>query len=246
MLAPYLCQCSRHGLGSPRLALSTGPTANPETWKVLFGHALSLIDDVLQHGTKDLYWTFGGGTVLTLRYNHRFSKDIDIFVPDPQALGVVPPRLSSHAESLTTDYTEAANFVKLFLPEGETDFVASPNLTDSPYALQELLGRTIKVETSAEIIAKKFWHRGNKLTARDIFDFALVAEKEPAELDAAGKFLVRHIDTMFEQLEKNANRLKLQFEAIAVLDYTPSYEHAVDVLKERMQEFRKNKSRLQA
>jgi predicted nucleotidyltransferase component of viral defense system len=216
-----------------------------ETWKVLLGHALSLIDDVLQHGTKDLYWTFGGGTVLMLRHNHRFSKDIDIFVPDPQALGFVTPRLSSHAESLTSDYTEAANFVKLFLPEGEIDFVASPNLTDNPYVEEELLGRTVKVETSAEIIAKKFWHRGNRLTARDIFDFALVAEKEPAELNAAGKFLVRHIDTMFDQLETNANRLKLQFEAIAVLDYTPTYEHAVDLLRERMKVFRKNDRRSQ-
>jgi len=216
-----------------------------ETWKVLLGHALSLIDDVLQHGTKDLYWTFGGGTVLMLRHNHRFSKDIDIFVPDPQALGFVTPRLSSHAESLTSDYTEAANFVKLFLPEGEIDFVASQNLTDNPYVEEELLGRTVKVETSAEIIAKKFWHRGNRLTARDIFDFALVAEKEPAELNAAGKFLVRHIDTMFDQLETNANRLKLQFEAIAVLDYTPTYEHAVDLLRERMKVFRKNDRRSQ-
>jgi predicted nucleotidyltransferase component of viral defense system len=215
-------------------------TAPLETWKVLFGHALSLIDDVLRHGSKDLYWTFGGSTVLMLRHHHRFSKDIDIFIPDPQALGFVTPRLSSHAESLTTDYTEAANFVKLFLPEGEIDFVASPNLTDNPYVLEKLLGRTVKVETSAEIIAKKFWHRGNKLTARDIFDFALVAEKEPTELDAAGRFIVRHVDTMLEQLETNANRLKLQFEAIAVLDYTPSYEHAVDLLKERMKGFGKN------
>lgn len=43
-------------------------TTSLETWKVLFGHALSLIDDVLRHGTTDLYWTFGGGTVLMLRH----------------------------------------------------------------------------------------------------------------------------------------------------------------------------------
>lgn len=133
----------------------------------------------------------------------------------------------------------------MFLPEGEIDFVASPNLTYNPYIEEKLLGRTVKVETSAEIIAKKFWHRGNRLTARDIFDFALVAEKEPTALDAAGKFLVRHTDTMFEQLETNASRLKLQFEAIAVLDYTPSYEHAVDLLRERMTAFRKNEPRPQ-
>ena len=83
------------------------------------------------------------------------------------------------------------------------------------------------------------------LTARDIFDFALVAGKEPPGLAAAGKFLVRHLDTMVEQLETNASRLKLQFEAIAVLDYTPSYKHATDLLKERMKEFRKNEQRSQ-
>lgn len=206
----------------------------PETWKVLFGYALSLIDDVLKHGTKDLYWTFGGGTVLMLRYSHRFSKDIDIFVPDPQALGFVTPRLSSHAEALTEDYTEAGNFVKLFLPEGEIDFVASSNLTESPYVLQELLGRTVRVETSTEIIAKKFWHRGDRLTARDIFDFALVAEREPDELNTASEFLVRHIKTIFEQLMSNGDLLKQQFDAIATISYTPSYEYAVSVLKERL------------
>ncbi|HAV37033.1 MAG TPA: hypothetical protein DCX52_11880 [Massilia sp.] len=209
----------------------------PENWKGLFRHALSLIDDVLERGTKNLYWTFGGGTVLMLRHNHRFSKDIDIFVPDPQALGDVSPRLSSRAESLTTDYTEAANFVKLFLAEGEIDFVASPNLTRDPYVLQELLGREVKVETSAEIIAKKFWHRGNRLTARDMFDFALVAEKEPEALEAAGGFLVKHIDTILVQLEKNAEQLKMQFEAIATLDYTPTYEYAAGVLRERLSAF---------
>lgn len=72
-----------------------------------------------------------------------------------------------------------------------------------------------------------------------------MAEKELTALDAAGKFLVRHADTMFKQLETNASRLKLQFEAIAILDYTPSYEHAVDLLRERMTAFQKNERRPQ-
>ena len=68
-----------------------------------------------------------------------------------------------------------------------------------------------------EIIAKKFRQRGDKQTARDLFDFALVPEKEPNEFAAAARFVVRHIDTMFEQLELYANRLKLQFETIDAL-----------------------------
>ncbi|MES2536269.1 MAG: nucleotidyl transferase AbiEii/AbiGii toxin family protein [Pseudomonadota bacterium] len=54
-----------------------------EVWEVLFRKALILIDEIGKYGTKDPFWTFGGGTVLMLRYRHRKSKDIDIFVPDP-------------------------------------------------------------------------------------------------------------------------------------------------------------------
>jgi hypothetical protein len=56
---------------------------------------LHLIDEIRGHGIDDPFWTFGGGTVLMLRYRHRRSKDIDIFVPDPQHLGYVSPRPDS-------------------------------------------------------------------------------------------------------------------------------------------------------
>jgi predicted nucleotidyltransferase component of viral defense system len=36
---------------------------------------------------SNAHWTFGGGTILMLRYDHRFSKDIDLFVPDPNTSG---------------------------------------------------------------------------------------------------------------------------------------------------------------
>ncbi|MDM0085110.1 hypothetical protein QTI17_31440 [Variovorax sp. J31P179] len=63
------------------------------------------------------------------RHRHRLSKDIDIFVPDPQYLGFVTPRLSDTAADLTQDYTEQPGaFVKLQFEEGEVDFVAAPNL----------------------------------------------------------------------------------------------------------------------
>jgi len=57
-------------------------------------------------------WSFGGGTVLMRRYRHRVSKDVDIFVPDPQYLGYLSPRLNDAADSLTSKYLETANSVK--------------------------------------------------------------------------------------------------------------------------------------
>lgn len=203
-------------------------------WQHLFRHALALIDDALAHGNSNLHWTFGGGTVLMLRHRHRLSKDIDIFVPDPQPLGFFTPRLSSYAEEISGRYVETAGFVKLFLPEGEIDFVASPHLTSNPFEVDEIAGRAVKLETSAEIIAKKFWHRGDRLTARDIFDFAAIAGMEPEALQHARPFIARHREIMLEQLRTHALPLRLQFEAIDTLDYSPTYKHASSLLVDHL------------
>lgn len=195
-------------------------------WVGLLQHAFRLVDDIHRNGIKDPFWTFGGGTVLMLRYRHRISKDIDIFVPDPQYLGFITPRLSDIAEEISTDYVEGNGFVKLIRPEGEIDFVASPNLTSTPFDVWTLLERTVRVETPAEIVAKKLWHRGNQVTARDLFDLSLVIEHEPNALMSASKHLVRYRKEFLEQLQSRSGILKLQFDAIDVLTYRPSYEEA--------------------
>lgn len=197
-------------------------------WKGLLQHAYALVDEIDAHGIQDPFWTFGGGTVLMLRYRHRMSKDIDIFVPDPQYLGYVSPRLSDVAEAVSDHYVEGPGFIKLLRPEGEIDFVASPNLTSDPYEIWELLGRQIKVETSAEIVAKKLWHRGDRATARDLFDLAMVIEREPVALATASTFLTRHREAFLAQVDQRRAVLKAQFEAIDTLEYGPSYEGAAE------------------
>ena len=63
--------------------------------------------------------------------------------------------------------------------------MASPNLTEASFEMWSLLGRDVRVETSAEIVAKKLWHRGDRATARDLFDLSLVIEREPDALRVA-------------------------------------------------------------
>ena len=206
-------------------------TPNPlpaGVWQGLLQHAYALVDEIAAHGLKDPFWTFGGGTVLMLRYQHRMSKDIDIFVPDPQYLGYVSPRLSDVAEAVSDKYVEGPGYIKLLRPEGEIDFVASPNLTTDPFEVWELLGRKVKVETSTEIVAKKLWHRGDRATARDLFDLALVIEREPLAMATASTFLTRHRDEFLKQVDQRKAVLKAQFEAIDTLSYQPSYEQAAE------------------
>ena len=169
---------------------------------------MRLVDEIQRHGgLADPFWTFGGGTVLMFRYGHRLSKDIDIFVPDPQYLGYVTPRLNDTAASLTEEYTEMpGSFVKLQFEEGEIDFVAAPNLTDAAWERWEIQGRPVRVETAAEVIAKKMYHRGDRATARDLFDLALVVEREPQALAAAAPFLIRHRQRFLEQIRQPGDR----------------------------------------
>ena len=213
--------------------MSAGPLPGG-SWEKLFPRALALIDEMSRYGgIADPLWTLGGGTVLMFRYRHRLSKDIDIFVPDPQYLGYVTPRLSATAADLTQDYTEQPGaFVKLQFEEGEIDFVAAPNLLDDAWEIWNIGGRSVKVETAAEIIAKKIHHRGDRATARDLFDFALVIEREPRQLLAAAPFLLRHGKTFLAQIRQPHAGLRAAFDAIATLDYRPGFDHCVAVVGE--------------
>lgn len=198
-------------------------------WQDLLPHALSIIEDIKDHGTPDPFWTFGGGTVLMFRYQHRLSHDIDIFVPDPQYLGFVTPRLSDVAAAVSAQYVEdQGSYVKLIRPEGEIDFVASPNLTEVPFEIWNIAGRQIKVETATEIVAKKLWHRGDRATARDLFDLSLVIEKEPEALMKATKFLQKNADAFVRQIETRTKVLNAQFNEINRLQYKPSFDEAAE------------------
>jgi predicted nucleotidyltransferase component of viral defense system len=200
--------------------------AQPGIWTSLFARALKLMSH-LEQQISDAHWSFGGGTVLMLRIAHRRSKDIDLFVPDPQYLGYVNPRLSDAAENISADYVESAEFIKLFLREGEIDVVVGSALTEAPYEMIEYRGRTIRVETSAEIIAKKMWHRGDRAKARDLYDLCAVANAEPEQLRMAEPFMVRHGAKFLQALVEAEDVLRRQFAEIDVIGRRLDFDRCV-------------------
>jgi hypothetical protein len=198
----------------------------PGPWAALFESALALTDHLATVIDNPL-WTFGGGTVLMLRLNHRQSRDIELFVPDPQYLGYVTPRLSDAAESLTTDYVEAAEYVKLLFPTGEIDIVVGTPLTGSPWQVVMHRGRRIPVESNAEIVAKKIYHRGDQAKARDLFDLCAVADLDPAAIEQASPFFKRHGDAFVAQLTANVGYLEEEFAQIQRIAYERPFEECL-------------------
>ena len=80
----------------------------------------------LERTTVGPQWTFGGGTVLMLRFDHRFSKDIESFRSRSPVLGTCESTSRWAAEELTSEYEESAEVIKLQLPEGRLTVSSEP------------------------------------------------------------------------------------------------------------------------
>ena len=197
-------------------------------WKSLLEKAFWLMDSIKSDGLTLPRWSLGGGTVLMFYYGHRKSKDIDIFVPDPQFLGYVNPRLGGRGEDVTTEYKDGTEFVKLFLPEGEIDFVASTTLTENPFEEHEVLGRKVLLETPVEIVAKKLWYRGDRATPRDLLDLALVIEHNYSGILEHSDVFAKNIKAFTEQCDSRRAIMLPVFEAIEKIEFKLSFDECLD------------------
>jgi Nucleotidyl transferase AbiEii toxin, Type IV TA system len=165
------------------------------------------------------------------RHRHRLSKDIDIFIDNPEFLGYLNPRLSDVAEALTTDYVEDTEYLKLRFPEGEIDLVVAAPLSEKPAILETVLARPFLVETSTEIVAKKIWHRGANFTARDIFDLAMVSEREPDALKGIYPILSGKREAVLKRIADSEPQLRETFNELLVLEYQRSFDECVEIVK---------------
>ena len=206
------------------------PDIDTKTWESLFDHAVALIDTCEKVGERPPKWRFGGGTMLMLDFNHRYSKDIDIFITDPQYLTFFSPRLNDTAEEFATEYVEAAHYLKIIGKGGDIDFVISPTLTSEPTAVRKIRGRTVTTETPVEIVAKRAFYRAAGFTSRDLFDMALVLERCPDDCEREAKVLRERAQIIIDRLQEHRERLEAEFDKIITLEYSPTFQHCYDTV----------------
>jgi hypothetical protein len=144
------------------------------------------------------------------------------------------PRLNTVAESLTANCVEQHGFIKLFFPEGEIDFIASGHLTPTPTVTERLFGHNVLVETSTEIVAKKVWYRGTEFAARDIFDLAMVAEKEPQALESILPVLIGRSNVILERIDEHDQSIRETFDELEVLVYQRTYDECIDIVRQTL------------
>lgn len=171
------------------------------SWRILERTALEIIADVQSHADRAFQPKLGGGTRLMLALDHRISHDIDLFMRDPQWIGYITPRLNDRVEAKVSGYEEAADFIKLNLPEGEIDFIVRGSLLGLP---DEASDETVlPLEPVAEVLAKKLFYRGAVLAPRDLFDWWAVEIGKPALIPQAsmGRLLESKRQGIFAALD---------------------------------------------
>lgn len=195
----------------------------------LYQSAVTILDSVQSRFGLEVPWRWGGGTAMMLRHNHRFSFDIDIFVDDPQYLGYLTPRLNDSADDITSMYDEQNNFLKLYLPEGEIDFIVGPPLMQNPVMEAVVNGRKVLLETDLEIVAKKIFYRSQTFTGRDVFDLHFLITNMSNVVYELFKFSDKFVD-IENQLNKAVT--KAEFEMVRSIEFHPSFDDAVISIKQ--------------
>ena len=126
-------------------------------------------------------WTWGGGTVLMLRHQHRLSWDINIFLDDVQYLTHLSPRLNDAVGETVSRYTEQANHLACFVEGvGEIDYLTAQSVIDMKPERMDVEGHgPLQVMSDREILAQKIQYRGTRFTGRDLFDFGTITALRP-------------------------------------------------------------------
>lgn len=151
-----------------------------------------------------------------LQIDHRESRDVDIFLRDPQLLPFLDPqRHDFEFDVKPLDYTgDGAKFLKLTFDIGEIDFIVTEPKTAQPTTERVIEGQSTLLETIPEIATKKIVHRGSSLQPRDIFDIAAAGEEHSEAVISA----LREYEAEVEQARKALDRLKPDFVRNAILD----------------------------
>lgn len=186
-------------------------------WEKLLSQAFRLIDGA---GLKTQQFIFGGGTVLMLEFDHRLSKDIDLFTSDPQYISMLSPRLNDVLEGEVEDYSEQSTFTRVRFEYGEVDFILAQNISEIAPRNRTLLEREIFVDHPVEIIAKKIKYRGDSFKVRDMYDLGVVYKYFANDLTDLSLVIpeaisilsnrIQQMQTAWETLEKEYENLSLQ------------------------------------
>lgn len=167
----------------------------PEPAKQLWLKAADAISEHLRkHLSNYKGWTIGGGTVLSARWHHRASTDIDLKLQHDAGLtGVKSIHNRAAAEELdermrtlgATRIDESrANQLTIVFPEGRIDVLQAKAAIIHGSTIEQVEHRRDEVSSNAQILAGKT-ERWAASPTRDLFDIGVANRLDRRSLEIA-------------------------------------------------------------
>jgi hypothetical protein len=204
---------------------------HPNSWKDVLRSAFQIFRNFEEAGLGTPPFFMGGGTVLMLRWKHRLSKDIDFFGYDAQWITMLSPRLNDHTQAMAVDYVEQANGLKIVMPHGDIDFIVSGDVMRSIKRQNVgFEGRRFAMDTSAEILAKKMFHRAAAFKPRDVYDMSAALDIEPEAAHAAIEATASKRDVLKRRLLELSTLPELEL-LTEIVPYGGSLAHAEGMIR---------------
>ncbi len=180
------------------------PAKSPETRKVIVlpEHAKRLQERIeeLWGALFDGQWTVGGGSVLAARWNHRFSTDLDTgctaaaWAESSRRYGKqgLEQRIETALRGLTIEAITVGQglqqegiLIEKVRESHTNKLVGSISLWPErgvlePEPVEPVQGSRSLAWGSAEILIRKLLGRGSAMLPRDVYDYAVAGQAQPA------------------------------------------------------------------
>ncbi len=162
----------------------------PEPAAGILARTHAILDEhVTPHTPGRDGWALGGGTLLSARWKHRRSTDLDLHVHPDTGLALLQqernPELWRKMRAAGATRIDLESPPTIHFPEGRIELLRTrPTPTRRPrYARFE--SGVAKVLGTAQVLAAKLKHRRLFAPVRDLYDIAVSARTEPAETAVA-------------------------------------------------------------
>lgn len=171
---------------------------------------------------EKLPFSFGGGTALAVHLGHRVSYDVDLFYRSADIFNYYNPNKNPAVRDLVKKHGGSwqypGSYLKLELKIGEVDILISNFMTPQPATDWLFKKWVIKLETPAEILAKKIRYRSSQFKRRDIFDMAVIANIRKAELKAALQVNIENLARLRDRIAT----MMADYEQFILADINPT------------------------
>lgn len=130
-------------------------------------------------------WALGGGTLLSARWKHRRSTDLDLHIHPDTGLALLQqehnPELWRKMRAAGATQIDLENPPTIHFPEGRIELLRTRPTPTRQARYARFESGVAKVLSTAQVLTAKLKHRRLFAPVRDLYDIAVSARTEPAE-----------------------------------------------------------------